>query len=121
VGRALDPYFVVWIPAQEVNGQFLDVRSSGAHPVDYCCSLLTCASCTSAQESYKFIIQSKLGFTFFVKGKREITDCGSSCCGPSDMTDAPYLHHDELNDLSKMVSLIQSNSHKILPDVEDVV
>jgi hypothetical protein len=117
VGRALDPYFVVWIPAQEVNGQSLDVKSSGAHPVDYCCSLLRCASCTSAEESYEFIVQSKLGFTFSVNGKRKISDCGASCCKAGDMEDAPHLHHGELNDLSKMISLIQSTSHKVLEEV----
>jgi len=118
IGRALDPYCVVWLPSQSINGQSLDVKSSGAHPVDYCCSMFGCASCTSASDAYTFIIQSKLGFTFSVAGKHHISDCG---CKTSDMEDAPYLHDDALNDLSMMISLLQSTSDKILPEVEDAV
>jgi len=117
IGRALDPYCVVWLPAHQVNGQALDVKSTGAHPVDYCCSMLGWASCTSASDTYRFIIQSELGFTFSVTGTHHISNCGCSAL----TEDVPYLHDNALNDLSKMISLIQSTSDKTLPEVEDAV
>ena len=117
-----NPFFVVWVPAQEIVGQELSVFSTGAHPVAFCCSLLRWASPTKSFEKYKFDLQTKLGFNLPLVGSQHFTNYEYDClCRKHVEGDMPYLYDNQLNELFQVVSLLQHTPVLPLPPDDDSI
>ena len=116
-GAPVQPFFVVWIPASHVNGQALDVRSEGAHPVRFCCSPLRWVAPTRTRERFNLQIQTKLGLTLplFSEHRSSNSECCSCCSQGKSALSKPYLQDDDLNELLRIISLIQ-DTQEVLPE-----
>ena len=116
---AIEPYFLLWVPAHHVNGQQLNMHSKGAHPVDFCCYTMQCIGVTKSKNTFDYRLQTKMGFTLPLFCKYSSTDA-QSCCGKANTEDMPYQKNADLSVLGRIVGLI-ANTNDIVPTGGDLV